>query len=375
MLCLAIETSCDDTSIAILQYTPSDSFNGLVSNIQVISSVTSSQIAIHAQYGGVIPEIGARYHTTNFIPVLNTVLLEAAKNLDISIEGMVKLFSFIAVTNEPGLASALKVGIEEAKAIQYYFQIKYQHEVELKMVNHLHGHLASVFINSGISHEPIFPHLHLLVSGGNTQILSVDSWGNSKIVGKTIDDAVGECYDKVARMLGLKYPGGVSLAKIAGLEDHNILKLNRAMLNNNVETSLNTSFSGLKTQARYIIQSSQHLGVKYEELLSDVEIKYLIETKLEDISDPRLLFIKSMCISIQSICTEQLIRKLKLALLQNEYQSIGLSGGVSANLLLRQKVSDLTKLDIFKPELKYTGDNAAMIGMCGILNEFVIKLS
>jgi N6-L-threonylcarbamoyladenine synthase len=372
MICLAIETSCDDTSVAILEYTLTDTFENIVSTTKVLSSCVSSQIAIHAVYGGVIPEIGARYHTTNFLPVMQAAIAEASSMLNISSEELTKSIDMIAVTVEPGLHSALKVGIEEAKALQYFINLKYSREVPIQLVNHLHGHIASSFLDNGVLESSPFPHLHLLVSGGNTQILKIKSWNDIKIIAKTVDDAVGECYDKTARMIGFQYPGGVSLARIAGLEDKNIVGLNRAMLND----SLNTSFSGLKTQVRYIIQASTIAEVTYEQNMSDDDREFLISTNLESITDPRLRFLKELCISIQSICTEQLVRKMKQALKANDLDSkivtLGLSGGVSANLLLRQNLSTIAKYPMYKPQLKYTGDNAAMIGLAGILDKYLL---
>jgi N6-L-threonylcarbamoyladenine synthase len=359
MYCLGIETSCDDTSIALLEYKESNDFVDLCNSTKVLASKVSSQIKIHENYGGVIPELGARYHTTNFLPVLESVLLQAEELKELSRESIIKKISFIAVTVEPGLSSALKVGIEEAKALKYFFQKIYNHDISILSVNHLHGHIASSFLEKDIIDTSPFPHLHLLVSGGNTQIIEVLDWGNSLIIGKTIDDAVGECFDKTARMIGIKYPGGVKLAKIAALEDCNILSLNKAMQNN----SLNTSFSGLKTQIRYLIQANEYKGLKYEEHLTDDEIDTLIKNDLKELLNPKLKFIKELCISIQSICTEQLERKFKKALELKKYKSVGLSGGVSANLLLRSKISNLNN-SCYLPHLQY----AAMIAFAGILS-------
>ena len=373
MICLAIETSCDDTSVAILEYSDTSTFENIVSTTKVLSSCVSSQIEIHAVYGGVIPEIGARYHTTNFLPVMKAALIEAGGKLGVSEEQLLESLDMIAVTKEPGLHSALKVGIEEAKALQYFINHKYQKLVPIQYVNHLHGHIASSFLENGELSSSPFPHLHLLVSGGNTQILKINSWEDINIIAKTVDDAVGECYDKTARMIGFQYPGGVSLARIAGLEDKNYIGLNRAMLND----SLNMSYSGLKTQVRYIIQACNIAGVTYEVNMSDEDRIYLIETQLEDITNPRLKFLKELCISVQSVCTEQLIRKMKLALrnndLDNKIATLGVSGGVSANLLLRQNLGSIAKYPIYRPQLKYTGDNAAMIGLAGILNVLIIN--
>jgi N6-L-threonylcarbamoyladenine synthase len=374
MYCLAIETSCDDTSVAILEYQENTDFLNIVNSTKVLSSKVSSQIDTHALYGGVVPEVGARLHTTNFHSVLQSCVIDVIKAKNISEDEFWQGTKLISVTKEPGLQSALKVGLENAKAIQYFVNTKYNKEVPIQYVNHLHGHLASSFLESNevIEYNP-FPHLHLLVSGGNTQILRIRSWQEIEIIAKTVDDAVGECFDKTARMLGFKYPGGASLAKIAGMVDSNPNGLNKAMINN----SMNTSFSGLKTQVRYICQATQDIGYVYEELVSMEDRQIMIDSELNQLTSPRLKFIKSMCISIQSICIEQLIRKMMLALNYKEdfveYKSIGLSGGVSADLLLRKKIADMSDLKVLIPHLKYTGDNAAMIGLAGILDNQLLQ--
>jgi N6-L-threonylcarbamoyladenine synthase len=367
MICLAIETSCDDTSVSVLEFQDSSTFEEIVSYTRVIASVTSSQISTHAQYGGVIPELGARLHTTNFQPVMLQAINIAILDLGITLEEFWSTLDLVAVTSEPGLNSALKVGLEQAKALRYYLVNNYDNQVAVVKVNHLKGHIASSFLENGVVESSPFPHLHLLVSGGNTQILKLDSWHKSSIVGKTVDDAVGECYDKTSRMLGFKYPGGVGLAKTAGLENHNYIKLNKAMINE----SLNTSFSGLKTQVRYITQALEIEGYVYEQYLSPEEILTLQDPSTP-LLNPKLKFIKQACISIQSICNEQLVRKIKSAIIKHEPISLGLSGGVSANLLLRQELSTLG-FTLKKPHLKYTGDNAAMIGLAGIL-DYLLKI-
>lgn len=366
MLCLAIETSCDDTSVAILEYSNSLNFEDICNNTRVLSMVVSSQISVHENYGGVIPELGARLHTTNFQHVLIEAIEKAVVELKITLDEFWIRLNIIAVTSEPGLSSALKVGLEEAKALKYYINNICNNNVEIIKVNHLKGHIASAFLSKDELVTNPFPHLHLLVSGGNTQMIKLTSWLDSEIIGKTVDDAVGECYDKTARMLGFKYPGGVSLAKTAGMESGNYFKLNKAMVND----SLNLSFSGLKTQIRYLVQKAKIEGLEYDKNLEPYELDTLTKPNLEDnLSDlsPKLEFITNMCISIQTICTEQMVRKFKLALKKDLYRTIGVSGGVSANLMLRTSLSDL-KLKLYTPSLKLTGDNAAMIGLAGILD-------
>jgi N6-L-threonylcarbamoyladenine synthase len=378
MLCLAIETSCDDTSIAILEYPDTNNFYEKLSQTVVLSSKVSSQIDIHSEYGGVVPEIGARLHATNIISVLDQTILEVANLKRLSKDELFASLDIIAVTTTPGLASALKVGIEEAKAISHFVTLKTGKSLLIVNVNHLQGHIASSFLEnySENNQDEIFPHLHLLVSGGNSQTIKIESkeaWGRGEfnIIGKTLDDAAGECFDKTARMLGLKYPGGVSLAKIAGVIDMNYYELNRGMLKQ-PKDSYDLSFSGLKTQVRYLAQDFETVEncYKYEEYLKMGEIQLLIENDLkalENLNISKLVFVKKLAISIQSMVVEQLTRQIKKAYKQGGIKTIGLSGGVSANLLLRQNLAKSIAKPLFKPHLKYTGDNAAMIGFAAIL--------
>ena len=370
MLCLAIETSCDDTSVSVLEYQQLDNFIDICNTTTVISSKISSQVDIHALYGGVVPEIGARYHATNFLTVLRSVVDEVKLKKDLNLNQFWNNIDLIAVTSTPGLLSSLKVGIEEAKALQFFLKKNYKKEVKIEYVNHLHGHIASSFLEVEKMAKSPFPHLHLLVSGGNTQILNIKEWGKIDIVSKTLDDAVGECLDKTGRMLGFTYPGGVTLAKVAGLSIGNSFDLNHAMKND----SYNMSYSGLKTQVRGITQKINNFGFSYEQYLTQEEKNYLIITDLENITDKRLRFIKEGSIAIQTIAMEQLTRKMKMVKKSFEPESIGLSGGVSANLLLRDNLFKLSNKQLFKPQLKYTGDNAAMIGFAGILNILILQL-
>ncbi|GAB4143347.1 MAG: hypothetical protein OHK0017_00590 [Patescibacteria group bacterium] len=245
-----------------------------------------------------------------------------------------------------------------------------------------------------------YPHLHLLVSGGNSQILYCSDWNDWQIIGKTVDDAAGECFDKVGRMLGLPYPGGIYVSRIAGKEDKNISNFPVGMKHSG---DFNFSFSGLKTAVRYYLEkqvvvheTSQKF--KLEQPLSEIAIKFLIDHTLKDLQiilnsgkslvelneyleekgyaginleeKDRIGFklIKEVCISAQSVIIEALTHKVKLAAREFKCQTVGLSGGVSANPMLREKLGDLFGEKLLLAPRHLTGDNAIMIGLAGLLN-------
>lgn len=219
-----------------------------------------------------------------------------------------------------------------------------------------------------MTNDRIFPHLHLLVSGGNTQLLLCNSITDWKIVGATLDDAAGECFDKVSRMVGLPYPSGLYLAKIAKLEDRNYLNLPLTMQG---RETLDFSFSGLKTATRLIVQKRQETigDIQYMENLPEFEIQELITDKPQGALTTRQIFVCEVCVSAQSVIVFQLIQRLTLGIKNFNPVSIGVSGGVSANLLLRKKAQNLAiknKIPLFKPSLELTGDNAIMIGLSGL---------
>ena len=314
MLVLGIESSCDDTAAAIVE-----------DGTKILSSVISDQNTIHSIYGGVVPELAGRSH----VEVIDKVIKQALKLSEVSLEEI----DLIAVTKGPGLVSSLLVGINTAKALAYALQIP------LIGVNHLEGHLLAIFLQ-----EPVkFPFIALTVSGGHTDLYRVNGFGEYIILGRTRDDAAGEAFDKVAKMLNLGYPGGPIVEKKAKLGDSSAYHFPRAFLEKN---SLDFSFSGLKTSVRNIISKREELSGF---ILSD-----------EDIAA-----------SFQSAVLEVLSTKLVLACKQQNINRVVVTGGVAANQALRQKVKvecDKNDFQCFFPNLLYCTDNAAMIACAGYYN-------
>jgi N6-L-threonylcarbamoyladenine synthase len=308
---LAIESSCDDTSIAVLK------------DRKVLSNIVSSQ-KIHELYGGVVPELASRAHQKNIIPTLQ-VALETAKVVlpDIDV---------IAFTNGPGLLGSLLVGNSFAKGLSI------ASGKPLIEVNHMTAHVLAHFIENEENKYPTFPFLCLTVSGGHTQIVLVKTHLDMEVIGKTIDDAAGEAFDKAAKILGLPYPGGPLIDKYAKEGD-----IHRFTFTKSKMDGLDYSFSGIKTAFLYFIQKE----VKNNE--------HFIEENLSDI-----------CASIQHHIVETLLDKLLLASKQTGIKQIALAGGVSANSYLRKKIEVLAEKEnwhTFIPAFQYCTDNGAMIGI------------
>lgn len=302
---LAIETSCDETSIAIIK-------NG----IEVVALTVLTQMQVHANFGGVVPEIASRMHTENITMVLEETLNKAKMT--------VSDVDAIAVTYKPGLLGSLLVGVEFAKTLSYVY-----HKPLIK-VNHLIGHIYANALNNRLE----FPLLALVVSGGHTELVIMKDDYDFELMGSTMDDALGEAFDKVARVLDIPYPGGPGLDKLA-LEGEVTYDLSRPML----DDSYNFSYSGLKSQ---IINIAHNLNQKNEPLRR-----------------------ADMAASFEYVAIDELTRKLELALKRTGIKKVIVAGGVSANKYLRSEVTKLcekydAKLNI--PELKYCTDNAAMIG-------------
>ena len=310
---LAIESSCDDTAAAVLK------------NNKVLSNYVARQ-SIHEEYGGVVPELASRAHQQNIVPVVAIAL----KNANISKSQL----SAIAFTQGPGLMGSLLVGSSFAKSLALSLQIP------LLAVNHMHAHILAHFIDEEGFEKPTFPFLALTISGGHTQIVKVNSFFDMEIIGETTDDAVGEAFDKTAKILGFTYPGGPFIDKFAKVGNPKKYTFTKPKID-----GLNFSFSGLKTQILYFIQKN----VK--------ENPNFIEENKADI-----------CASIQNIIIEILMEKLKMAVKQTGINQIAIGGGVSANSGIREtlkQAEDKYGWKTYIPKFEYTTDNAAMIGIVG----------
>ena len=305
---MAIESSCDETACAIVK-------NGR----EVISNVVASQIKTHAQYGGVIPEIAAREH----LEAINVVIDEAFKQANMTPD---KITAF-AGTVGPGLVGCLLVGLNGAKTLALV------HDKPFIGVNHLNAHLCGNYIDTDL--KP--PYIALLVSGGHTQIIDVKSYSEQKIIGETIDDAVGEAYDKVARLIGLPYPGGPVLDKLAREGNPFAFKLPEAKVD-----GYNFSFSGLKTAVLRLVKS--FVGKE--------------------------LPVNDICASFQECVSSTLFKKVKKALLESGYKQVVIAGGVAANSEIRKKIFSLENegYKVNAPAMKYCTDNAAMVASCAYFN-------
>jgi N6-L-threonylcarbamoyladenine synthase len=311
---LAIESSCDDTSAAVLQ------------NDRVLANVIANQ-KIHAEYGGVVPELASRAHQQNIVPVIETALKRSGIDKN-ELHG-------IAFTKGPGLLGSLLVGTSFAKSLSLAFNIP------LIGVNHMQAHVLAHFIDDEQQKKPPFPFICLTISGGHTQILNVKSYFDFEILGETIDDAVGETFDKAAKIMGLPYPGGPFIDKLAASGNPDRFSFPQPKTKND----LDFSFSGLKTSVLYFLQKNQR------------ENKDFIEENKEDI-----------CASLQKTIIDILMSKLKLASKNTGIAHIAIAGGVSANSGIRQALKNAEKnlgWSTYIPKFEYTTDNAAMIGIVG----------
>lgn len=305
---MAIESSCDETACSIVK-------NGR----EVISNVVASQIKTHAQYGGVIPEIAAREHLES----INVVIDEAFKQANLKPSDI----TAFAGTVGPGLVGCLLVGLNATKTLALV------HDKPFIGVNHLNAHLCANYIDTDL--KP--PFIALLVSGGHTQIIEVKSYSEQTILGETIDDAVGEAYDKVARLIGLPYPGGPLLDKLAKEGNPFAFKLPEGKVE-----GYNFSFSGLKTAVLRLVKSF----------------------------DGQELPTKDICASFQECVSSTLVKKVKMALEETGYKQVVIAGGVAANSEIRRKIFELEKegYRVNAPQMKYCTDNAAMVASCAYFN-------
>lgn len=307
---MAIETSCDETACAIVK-------NGR----EVIANVVASQIKTHEKYGGVIPEIAAREH----LEAINLVIEETFEQSKLKPEDI----TAFAGTVGPGLVGSLLVGLNATKTLALIY------DKPFIGINHLNAHVAANYIDTGL--KP--PFIALLVSGGHTQIIEVKSHCEQKIIGETIDDAVGEAYDKVARLIGLPYPGGPILDKLAKEGNPHAYKLPEARVE-----EYDFSFSGLKTAVLRLVQQ-----LKKEEG--------------ENLSNKT---IADVCASFQETVSATLLKKVKHALEEKCYKQVVLAGGVAANSEIRRKFFELEQQGyrVNAPQMKYCTDNAAMVAAC-----------
>lgn len=370
MRILSIETSCDETAISIVNFKSKKKF-------EVLSDSVLSQVEIHKKYGGVFPAVAKREHLNNIFPLLlgslkaanileenkkirkiDTKILKNLKKIldrdEYNLENIIHLFEIykkpkvgaIAVTYGPGLEIALWTGFNIARALAEIWNIK------IIPVNHMEGHIYSSLIKEKNKKkfeilEPKFPNISLLISGGHTEIIYSKKEGSYKKIGQTLDDAVGEAYDKSARLLGILYPGGPKMSKLAenfgkiknGKKD---FSLPRPMLSKN---TLDFSFSGLKTAVLYLVKSQKKISKSFKEKLS---------AEFED------------------SVVEVLTKKTKKAIEKFGAKSLIIGGGVSANNRLRKEFKNFEKefknFKVFLPNKKYTGDNALMIAVAGYFN-------
>lgn len=311
---IGIESSCDDTSAAVIR-------DGLL-----LSNVIASQ-KVHEEYGGVVPELASRAHQQNIVPVVDTAIKRA---------GITKNdLDAIAFTRGPGLIGSLLVGTSFAKGMSLGLNIP------IVEVNHLHGHVLSHFVKRNADDKvPTYPYLCLLISGGNSQLILVKSYNEMEILGKTIDDAAGEAFDKCAKVMGLPYPGGPHIDRLAAEGDPDRFAFAKPHI-----PGLDYSFSGLKTSFLYTIRDA----VKVD--------PYFVEKNKADLAA-----------SLQKTIIDILINKLKKAVKQTGVKTVAIGGGVSANSGVRAAVADFCDkngLEAFIPEKVFTTDNAAMVAIAG----------
>jgi tRNA N6-adenosine threonylcarbamoyltransferase len=311
MRVLAIETSCDETAAAIVE-----------DGRRALADVVATQIDIHRRWGGVVPELASRNHVVQVMPVID----EALSRAGVGPEGI----DAIAVTGGPGLVGALLVGVQAAKALALAWG------KPLVRVNHLEGHLVAAFLSEA---APAFPFLGLVVSGGHTSLYAAEGFGDYRLLGQTRDDAAGEAFDKGAKLLGLPYPGGVAIDRLAKEGDARAIRFPKAIVKG---ADLDFSFSGLKTALLHHVKKH---GVPEGKALAD------------------------LCASYQEAIVRALVEKAFRAARRLQYDRLVLSGGVAANSRLRGAVAEKAReyegMEVFLPAPKLCTDNAAMIAVAG----------
>ena len=310
---LGIESSCDETSAAVLL------------NDKVLSNCIANQ-EIHKDYGGVVPELASRAHQSNIIPVVEKSLSDANINKN--------RLSAIAFTNGPGLLGSLLVGSSFSKSISLGLNIP------LISVNHMHAHLFASFISRPNFRKPRFPFLGVNISGGHTQLIIVKDFFKMKLIGNTLDDAIGEAFDKCGKILGLDYPAGPMIDRLSSKGDRNKFLLPIAKVKN-----FDFSYSGVKTAFQNLV------------ILSNLKDSNFIKNNISD-----------LCASLQKSLVESVIKKIELAAKKFSISEIVIGGGVSANSEMRKLLKELSSeknWNVYIPPIEYTTDNAAMIGIVG----------
>ncbi|HVN71017.1 MAG TPA: tRNA (adenosine(37)-N6)-threonylcarbamoyltransferase complex transferase subunit TsaD [Desulfomonilia bacterium] len=326
---LAIETSCDETAASIV-----------TGSGEVLSNVVASQVEDHAAFGGVVPEIASRRHIELIVPVVD----EALRQSGITMEGL----GGIAVTQGPGLIGALLVGISYGKALAYGLSIP------LCGINHLEGHLCA----ARIGNELTYPHMGMVVSGGHTSLYNVQSESDITQIGQTIDDAAGEAFDKVAKLLNLGYPGGVIIEKIAKGVDHSSIDLPRPMMN---DTGYDFSFSGLKTAVLHLVIRS--------EIFDRLDLRFSGLPEQKKPREGKEHLVAEIAAAFQAAVVDVLVTKTIRAAKDHGMDLIVVSGGVASNTALREALKQKAEeegMRLVIPERKYCTDNAVMIGIASL---------
>jgi len=308
MIILGIETSCDETSVSVVR-----------DGKEILSNIISSQIEIHKEYGGVVPEIASRHHIKNIAAIMEESLSEAKVTLDD--------IDYIAVTYAPGLIGALLVGLSFAKGISY------AHDIPIIPVHHIKGHIYSNFVENDVK----LPLIALVVSGGHTNIVHIDENHKFTNLGGTLDDAVGESYDKVSRVMGLGYPGGPVIDKLAYLGDKDSIKMPEPKVG-----EYDFSFSGIKTSVINYVNKMKMKGETFRE--------------------------EDLAAAFQHKVVEILCKKIIGAAVEKKVNNIVIAGGVAANSLLRKELKEKAKksgIEVYYPSMGLCTDNAAMIAVAG----------
>lgn len=350
---LGLETSCDETAAAIVQCKKT----GGQYRFEILENIVYSQIPTHRKYGGVVPEVAAREHAVRLPLILKTL------SDKYGLKKLSRMIDAVAVTNGPGLVTSLLVGVEVARIISYAWR------KPLVPVNHLEGHIYANLLPSlqmqkakGKRQNFSFPLLALIVSGGHTELVFMKKHLSYKLLGSTRDDAAGEAFDKTAKLLGLPYPGGPALAKLAGRGNAEAIPFPRPML---AQKNLDFSFAGLKTAVAIYLQKY------HSDILTCPSVaQNLSGRRRENMRIPNFVSRADIAASFQAAVVETLVGKTIVAVKKYHPKTVVLAGGVAANLALRQELrTTLTrqfpKINLLVPDLAYTTDNAAMIAAAG----------